>query len=511
MIDSSGAWQPDLSPKQQAFRWAVHPNNPAKKKYHCISGPRRSSKTWAVLNAMVEHAWLVPGAHITLLTPTLSAGVDGGPWQLLTDEIIPNWINGNFGLDWVREPYVSGATKKPMLELTNIHGGKSKIQLDSMREGEAQIAKQFKGKIFTMAVVSEASNWIKERQTNDLLVEIFRKPGLPAQVNTLIYDTNPAEEGARHWLYQLFYDFRTQQDLDPSLRPLQDQLQLTEFFIDDNPYLSQADKNLMLAQYAHNPDLYARYFEGKWVTATGNGVFSDVFKPTIHVLGGIETPANPEPDILVPEENCHALYTGWDPGVSNYASVILEKISVRKPDGSGFESAYKVLDELVALQSNYTIGDFTLDFMEKMEFWEQQIGRPVHWMHYADRSVFDYRESISDRYQHQEVFAVSKGKISLIAVSKGKDSVRQRIDFLRKLLFQNRVYFSNSRCPKLIESIQGLKRDKNGPIVRGSQHKHAFDALTYAISALSYEEMDAAIRGVVAKPVKHTGPVMLEL
>ena len=511
MIDANGSWQPDLSPKQQQFRWAVHPHNPAKKKFHCISGPRRSSKTWAVLNAMVEHAWLVNDAHITLLTPTLSAGVDGGPWQLLTETIIPDWIGGDFGMEWHREPYVSGATKKPMLELVNIHGGRSKIQLDSMREGEDQIARQFKGKIFTMVVVSEASNWVKSATTNLMLLEVFRKPGIPTQQNTLIYDTNPAEEGSRHWIYQLFYEFRTQKDVPDNMRALQEQLHLTEFFVKDNPYLSKSDIDLMLAQYAHNPDLYARYFEGKWVTATGDGLFSDVFRPTIHVLGGIETPTNPEPEILVPEDNCFELFTGWDPGVSNYAAVILERFDKLKPDGKGHESAFKVLDELVAIRSSYTMGDFTLDFMDKLDFWEQQIGRPIRWTHFADRSVFDYRESISDRYQHQEVFAKSKGRIMLQAVPKGKDSVRQRIDLLRKLLFQDRLFISNSRCPKLIDSIQGLKRDKHGPVVRSSEYKHAFDALTYAVSTLCFEETEQAVRSVLAKPRKTTEPVSIVL
>lgn len=512
MIDPNGNWQPSLSPKQLEFRWLVHPNNPEKRKFICISGPRRSSKTWAVLSAVVEHAWLVPNAHISLLTPTLSAGIDGGPWQLLTEEIIPQWIDGDFGLRWHREPYISGATKKPMLSLVNSHGGVSRIQLDSMREGETQISKQFKGKMFSMVVVSEASNWVRDRKTFDMLIEVFRKPGLESRKHTLILDTNPAEEGARHWIYQLFYEFRTQENLPENLKPLQDQLSLQEFFVNDNPYLSTTDIDLMLAQYAHNPDLYARYFEGKWVTATGDGVFSEVFKPTLHVLGGIETPTNPDPEILVPEDNCFELFTGWDPGVSNYAAIVLERFQKLKPDGKGSESAFKVLDELVALGSNYTMGDFTADFLERIDYWEQHIGRKVRWTHFSDRSVFDYRESISDRYQHQEVFARSNGRIQLQAVAKGKDSVRQRVDILRKLLFQDRIYFSNSRCPLMIESIQGLKKDRHGPIVRGSRYKHAFDALTYAVSSLCFEEMDEAVRSAMAKPVgPHQGPVHVEL
>ena len=128
----TGIWQPDLSPKQQEFRWLCHPDNPNKRKFICISGPRRSSKTWAVLNTLIEHAWLVKEAHVSLLVPTMSSGVDGGVWALLTETIIPDWIDGDFGMVWHKAPHISGATKKPMCSIINIHGGVSKIQLDSV-------------------------------------------------------------------------------------------------------------------------------------------------------------------------------------------------------------------------------------------------------------------------------------------------------------------------------------------------------------------------------------------
>lgn len=479
-----------------------HPDNPDKKKFLCISGPRRSSKTWGVLNAVVEHAWLVPGAHVSILVPTLSSGIDGGIWALLTETIIPDWISGHFGLTWHKEPHISGASKKPLCSIVNLHGGVSKIQLDSVREGEQAVARQYKGKIFTMVVCSEAADWIRTRRTFDLLIECFRKPGIVPRHNTLIFDTNPSDEGAKSWIYQLWWEFQQAEDKDvpPELIPLKHQLALFEMFVSDNPYLSKEDVALMVASYAHNPDLKARYLEGKWVVAGSDGVFANVFRPAAHVVGDIETVVNPNPDTLMPEDSCQELITGWDPGISNYAAVILERVWRKRADGKGEEAMFKVLDELVKLDSDYTIGEFTEEMLLKMNFWEAQLGRKVRWIHFADRSVFDYRESISDRYPHQEVYAVSKGRIQLQSVDKGDGSVRQRIDILRKLFFHNRIFFSNQKCPMLIHSIQGLRKDKTRPIAKQSPHKHAFDALTYPISSLCFEEMEMAVRGVVAKP-----------
>lgn len=506
----TGQWHPSLSPKQNEFRWAVCPSNPNKKKFHCISGPRRSSKTWAVLQAIAEHCWLVKDAHVSIIVPTMSAGVDGGVWQILTERIIPEWIEGAFGMDWVKEPHISGSTKKPMFTVTNAHGGTSKVQLDSMREGERQISQAYKGKIFSMIVISEASNWVQELKTFLLLIECFRVPNLPTQQHTMIIDTNPAEDGARHWIYQLFYQTRIQEDIEEQMKPLQKQLHLTEFFIADNPYLSSEDVALMKASYSHNPDLWNRYFLGKWTAASGDGIFHQVFRPMIHVLGDVETLSEPDPDTLVPEENCFELITGWDPGDVNHAVTILEPYKQLGKDGRSVETAFKVLDELVLLDSDMTIGDITEEVLIKMEFWKAQLGREIRWTHFSDRSVFDYRDSISARYQHSEVFARSHGKIALQAIPKFDGSVRQRIDFLRKLLFQDRLFISNRRCPKIIESIQGLRKGKNSPIAPGNIHKHAFDALTYGISGVCYDEMEKAVRTAIAKPEK-SEPILVSL
>ena len=428
----------------------------------------------------------------------MSSGVDGGVWALLTETIIPDWIDGDFGMVWHKAPHISGATKKPMCSIINIHGGVSKIQLDSVREGEQAVARHYKGKALTAVVISEAADWIRSRKTFDLLIECFRKPGVLPRHNTLILDTNPSDEGAKSWIYQLWWSFRQAEDKDTpeELRPMRDQLALFEMFVRDNPYLSKEDVALMAASYAHNPDLKARYLEGRWVVAGSDGVFAEVFRPTYHVVGELETMTTPQPVTLVPEENCQELMTGWDPGISNYAAVILERVWRKRADGKGEEAVFKVLDELVKLDSDYTIGEFTEEMVEKMEFWERQLGRKIRWTHYSDRSVFDYRESISDRYPHQEVYAVSKGRIQLMAVDKGDGSVRQRIDILKKLLFQNRIFFSNQKCGVLINSLQGLRKDKTRPISKMSIHKHAFDALTYPISSLCFEEMEQAVMNV---------------
>ena len=330
-------------------------------------------------------------------------------------------------------------------------------------------------------------------------------PHLVQKDYTLLIDTNPADEGERHWLYQLFYAFRLMDEgalhlmaqergLDgPVLLGLQEQLELMEIFVHDNPYLTVEDLALLKAQYAHSPDMWNRYYLGKWTTATGESLFHDVFKPSLHVIGEIETPANPTPEELVPEEATHELYTGWDMGYSNTGTVLIEKFWKDDKNGVGLP-AFKVLDEGVFLKTDLSIGDVTEIILRKMRRLDEAGGKSYRWAHFSDRSAFDAREPISDRYHFEEVNLASHGEIWLQGVARKHGSVHFRVDLLRKLLHQGRIFFNNDRCPMCIQMLQSLRPGKDGAAVdKKSQHKHVFDALTYALSALCFEELQKAI------------------
>lgn len=502
---TNGHWHPATSPKQDEIRWLCSPHNPDKKKFVCVSGPRKSSKTIGCLHAIAQHAWETNRGSIAMITPSITAGADAGPWHQLVNSVLPEWIEGDFGMEWVREPFQEGVTKKLKCVVTNRHGTTSTIQLESMKEGESEIGKRFRGRNFSMVYWSDVGVWVRSRTSFDLIIETLRGiPHLTQKDYLLLLDTNPADEGERHWLFQLFYEFRNldhdalhaiakERGLDGSdLVALQDQLELLEVFVGDNPYLTDADLSLLKAQYAHNPDLWNRYYLGKWTVAAGDSLFHDVFRPNIHVVGDIETPTNPEPDMMLPEPTTHEMFTGWDMGYSNTGTIILERFwQSGKQEGV---AAFKVLDEGVWIKSDMTVGDITEVVLRKMHYWEDVAGRKFRWSHYSDRSAFDAREPISDRYHFEEVELASHGEIFLQGVARKHGSVHFRVDLLRKLLHQDRIFFNNDKCPLLIQSIQGLKKGRQGAAVdKQSIHKHAFDALTYALSALCYDELQKAI------------------
>lgn len=529
----SDPWKPRISPKQDEIVWGCHPSNPEKKKYTLLSGPRKSSKTMGALNTVAMHAWETPRAQISVLAPSISAADDGGSWQILRDDVLPQWLGGGFGMEevcGVSKPKQS-SSKRPYMQVSNKWGGVSTIQLDSMpEEGETAVAKRFKNKQFSMIYWIEVSDWVKNRKSFDVVTDALR--GYEDHFLLMLLDTNPAEEGEAHWCYQLFYEDRTATDEEleevaiknnvsvESLKSHRDSLGLFEVMIHDNPYLSDKEKAELEAKYIHNQDLVDRYLRGKWTTASGDALFAENFIPELHVIGEEATIRNPNPDIMVPEENCSKLITGWDLGSVNHAACILEQVYrndtlPQRVQDPGSEpkivqvSVFKVLDNVFCLNDHdMTIGDFTLKVMERMDYWEQIIGNRVQWEHWSDRSAWDLKNAHSKRSDCQEVYLYSEGEINLKPAEKGDGTVRQRINITRRLLSQDRIFVSARYARYIWDCLQGLKKGKteNQPVQKHSRYKHGWDCLTYPIQMLCYDEIQRmAIGRHVAKRKESSG------
>lgn len=260
-----------------------------------------------------------------------------------------------------------------------------------------------------------------------------------------------------------------------------------------------------LKKYSLDEDLYARYVKGEWVTAAEDALFSKLFRQSIHVKGEIGTSANRDPEILVPEENCHELYTGWDPGSANSAVVFAEKAFTTI--GNRTIGILKFIDEVVVTGEPHTLEDLVLEVLKKMAFWEDVCGRPgkVAWRHWSDRNVFDMHSTESSRFYHQIIFdesvlVMQRGEIKvtapivLEAAPKGPGSVAHRIDLWRKFLFDERVFFSADRTPKLIQMNKSIKRGTSQLqlIAKGSRWKHVFDAASYLASGEFSEDLNRA-------------------
>lgn len=437
---------------------------------------------------MVNIAWETVNARWAVVSPTVTAADDGGCWWLLTEKIIPEWIAGGFGMEWVTAPRQHGVTKKLFCEVTNSRGGKSRFQLDSLQY-EEEAENRFKNKNYSGIYVSEL-DYFKKQSTFSTLCMALRGPDWTDDDLTFIGDTNPAEEGTDSWIYRHWFDFRVQEGVNDEQRAQQEKMALVEFTTADNIFERPEVIAERLSVYSHSEDLMRRYRDGQWVKATGNSVFFQTFMPNFHVVGELASASNPTPDVIIPEENCSELILGFDPGEgANHAMTLMEK--VWHDSGRGREvPTFKILDECVYIGEDVSLDQFIWDCMEVVEEWEGHIGHRVNLRCWSDRSVFDRKTHISNIAQHQAILQASEGRFVMQAADRSPGSVRVRVELTRKLLFEGRIFISRSRCPNLIESFQALRPGKGQKAIDPvSRMKHSYDSASYAFCSETWTEM----------------------
>jgi len=473
MTDAEGRWSPDLAPKQ-----AVVFNT--YKKYVLCSGPVRSGKTIACLHRLLRHAWETPQARITIFAKTVKSAFAGGVWSDLIEIVLPIWLKANMGMRITSGPRVDGSTRLHLVKVSNMYGGESEIQLRSL-DYDFDITAIIKSARISMCYFSELSNFQNRIVFTDT-AERLRMPHLPESAHQWISDSNPADDGTSSWIYKLFYEERVA-DNHP-FPDVQAKFQLIEFSLEDNIWMSESERNEIFARYAHDADRRDRYCFGKWTTSTEAGLFSEVFLADTHVLGKANTYDEDDWEVILPSETCSKMVTGWDIGESkNHSAHILERIGT-----DGFQgSVFHVLDEIVSVGTMLTVEDFTTLVDERIEFWAKYIRDhchtlPVEWRHWSDLSAFDTFRASLGCFDHMIVAVASEGRIMLQACPKGKGSIFKRVDLLRKLLFQNRIYVS-ARCVQTVKMLGSLKKGKTKmEPVQSNEMTHVFDSLTYALA-----------------------------
>lgn len=529
---TTGVWGPENSLKQKELRELCR-----KFRFPLANGPRFSGKTIGCQHAFVEHGWNTPRGNDCIITCSQTVGIDSGIWKEFTETVIPEWIDGDFGLRWVREPYVMGVSKKPTcsilnrksLELDNPDhltenelkraGAVTVFQLESLKD-EKEVEDRFKPRKYTGMYVPELTTF-HARKTFDTWTECLRltnpEPGTKflflADTNPpdddswwihdlwwlLLEDTDDTDEGIREFLESSLEDPSDEQitALIPPTRILKKQLIRIDIAVEDNPYADPEHVALLKAKYAHNKELYERYIEGKCVRTTEGSLFVKNFRESFHVIGEEQSPGNLTPEVIYPSEETYELITGTDPGPVNYSFHIVEKIILDReafPQYAG-KPIFNTLDELVLVKEDYDLNDVVEQCVAKMQFWEKLCARKFSWVHWSDRSVFDTKVPFTDKFWHAIVYELSRGLIDFKAAERGKGSVNQRIELFDRMLFSDRIFFNKNFTPKTIAMVKGIKKGKTsvGGISRGSPHKHPFDSLTYVVSSECSDELAKSI------------------
>lgn len=476
-----------------------------RKKIILVDGPRYSGKSEGCLNAIPDHAWNVKDAAVNVLVPSIPAGSSSGVWNELVERVIPDWIAGNFGMDWAPvesdsprsrkkyRPHQDGATKKLSCYVTNKFGTKSRIELNSLQD-ERDVEAHFHNRYFSMIYWPELSIYKKEATFNTILLSL-RGVNFAQEDLVLLADSNPCPMlGKEHFVYKKWYEYRISDDIEPQHRDFQKSLHHVFISLDDNPYLSAQQKQDIRSTFAGDPDAYACYAEGKWIRAGDSQcLFINQFKRSLHVIESTDNPD--DPDIALPEDGCSELICGWDIGEANHAWTLLEKCYATKEyENQQEQSIFKFIDELEFVGDDLSVAAFTEAVMRKRLKWHEYFGKPINWIDWSDRSALDQREAISDRFPADEVYATSGGSIKLMGVENIVGTLGPSIRLWRKLLFQQRLLFSAARCPKLIEMNTAIRRGAvPDTVAKQSPYKHIFDAGRYPIMKECWNELAQSV------------------
>lgn len=480
-------WHPPLAPKGEELYNAYE-------RYVLVEGARLSGKSIGCAHKILRHCLENDGAIVGVVAHSKATGGQGA-WNDFIGKggIVDQWRANRPGIGYVVKPSYKQDSKMPFFRLSTPptkaapKGGEVEFNLVSIFN-EVDVEEKLKSTRFSMIYLTEASHF-KSRAVFAALSLQLRSFTVPNEKCQMLIDTNPPDEASKHWLHDVFFKNPTHE------------MKRIHFGIEDNPFISQSQRDSLKAQYEHDKNLLDRYFHGLWVEASTGGVFSDVFNVEQHVIGELppgtyvtDYEARDEWSILRPDSDTVQIDEGIDIGDVNLAYTMASSRynPLRKL------VCFDFLDELVYLDQRYGLSDVVGEIEDRREYWSkwqlEQNGIPrIRWETSSDSSSMRHR-IIANTTESAEIYRLSNRTIALKGVRKGAGSVARRRDLLKRLLFENRIYVSPI-CKNIIEMLKYIKSGQGVPIDLNSPHKHIFDAMTYLLGYAVPEANGRADRG----------------
>lgn len=478
-----GYWLPPICKKQ----YEVFEDN---HRFLLIEGPVMTGKTIAIEHKILRHAYDNPGARVGIFAKTTKTGKSGGPYQHLTEVVIPIWLKAGIGFKIIQQPKVTGDTRQNMFIVQSRFGPPSEVLLHSL-EYAPEAEEKLKSTSYSMLWFSEVDQIAPksgppperdDRQVFATAQARLRMEHIPYEAHQIIMDCNPPEAGDEHWLHDIFFKEKERRDHPDPI--YQEQIGRIHFSVEDNPFLDPRQIANIKNQFAFRQSLYDRFYLGLWKQDNMGGHFHEMFKPEIHVLGKVECPKE-EREVIIPTPSVKVMISGFDEGDKHNAFVVGEKLETR--EGDKVITKFAILDELVVHDKEMPLRVFIEGMVELVTKWDnfikEKYNRAVQWRHWSDEVAFTHFKSAAEAYTYMIVRNYSGGKINLKPAPKYKGSIRDRVQIIQQLLFENRIYFS----AQLNECITMLKVLRKGNTVADyaapPKHTHIFDALTYMIQS----------------------------
>ena len=506
-------WLPPLNMKQMEIFDDFH-------RYLLVHGPRKSGKTYGIVNKVIRHAFDVEFAIFAIVCKTIKNAKSAGVWVLL-ERMLNIWagrggsggrkLPGQPGFQIVEGPKTTGDSKMSFVRIRNRYGGISEIQCHSL-EHSSEVEAKFKGPAYSGFWLSEFDQYCDEHAFG-IMCDALRAPDVAYDHHQIICDLNPPDTGTNNWIHDQWFKFKDNVPKeDDGLQELRDAYHRILVSIDDNPQLDPRERKDLEARYRKRKKLYNRFYLGLWEQDITDGHFSDVWDEETHVVGNADGPVDTW-EVIIPASTCTELLCGWDIGEKKSHSFhIIEKVMTEEPVSKRLVVGFRVLDELVVVNQFVSVEEFTLQCMKKMEFWEawqkRQGIQAISWRHWSDTSAFERRAS-ANTTDAAIVYATSGGRINLRGAPKYRDSNRDKVNLLWQFLHSKRLHVSAQlfKTRAMFAMLRADPENATSKYVKRDDHKHPFDSLSYPIMAEAPNDMiqsadvNTALMAVAPAPV----------
>jgi hypothetical protein len=479
-----------------------------------LYGERASVKTGCLLHDLVVHCYddvakpvvglpnLQPLAVICSLA--LATAKEGGAWEKLHSLILPEWADG-MGLEFT-DPKAD-QQKNQFCFIGNKYGGWSRVILKSIPHGE-NIKARIKGMEPSYFFLDE----ITDAGSPDYFFAPFQQIRRPTRGPRIFSAAcNPADTGEESWVWKnmVAVPCRTAGNTEPEipherihvreekygempkyaggrLLGLDEQFHVYHFPVEENvhwkPPEIKAYQNTILAEARFDKSAIDRLIYGKWTPRpTGEGLFKEWFKPSIHVKGdsikGIGLMPKPGYPIIL----------GYDLGQVWSSITFTQRLPTAK------SSIWQIFDEIDKEKQRILYKNLAGEVIEKMRWWRKKVGYDFQFIHITDESAINqwrpgggiegsYDALVFEREFNKFQQEFGEREIKLLGCPKGAGSIAGRVQLLQSKLYQDEVFIS-ATCQKARDMLMFLEADKKNPENprETSRYTHKFDSLTYPL------------------------------
>jgi hypothetical protein len=501
-------WMPRQTPKQRELFLA-------NERYILCHGPKGGSKSYGVLDKLVQHCYDNRNALAMILVVVQNMAVKGGAWDKLINEVLPRWKDGNTEPlnvlkdgKWVPNPKAGekmddglglhysdvkyDQNHYPFIWIQNKHGGWSMIAVLSCPNPN-QLRLRIRGVEPSMVFLDEATSTAGPEYFEAVAAQLGRRPQVEGQ-QQFIAATNP--EDPDHWVFLKWF-----------IEPFDDETGLVK--IDRNfrdIYFPAEDnaENLQIGYlenlksvYGKNATEAARMIGGEWVASpSGEALLASLYNPTIHVRPLDENSRPHRNEWLQPYPG-YPMLIGLDPGAVYNAFVFMQRLPL------GGIMRWLIFDEVVLLRKRVSYLKLVPVVMRRIRFWRDTAGAELPMVWISDDSALNvFRPGSAggfDAADIQKVYEARRAEeefrleaMRIRGCPKFGGSVEARITILQTALAEDQVIVS-SRCTHVQRMFEKLECEKQKPgapfdpklavTPRRSDHLHVFDATTYPMLA----------------------------